>query len=59
MIAAYPAVADLVQLYPNVRLDTTMIGADFLNSLPEVPVEVVQRWRLLQDRTVHGSDFAK
>jgi hypothetical protein len=48
---------DLVEKYPNVFLDTTMVATDFLNAISEVPVEVVNRWRLLQDRIVLGSDF--
>ena len=49
--------ADLVEKYPNVHLDTTMVATDFFNALSPPPVAVVQRWRLLQDRIVFGSDF--
>ena len=48
---------DLVEKYPNVYLDTTMVATDFMNSLSAVPVEVVKRWQVLQDRIVLGSDF--
>lgn len=53
----YSEHADLVEKYPNVFLDTAMVATDFLNSLSPVPVAVVQRWRVLQDRIVLGSDF--
>jgi hypothetical protein len=53
----YAEHTDLVEKYPNVYLDTTMVATDFLNSLSPVPVEVVKRWQVLQDRIVHGSDF--
>ena len=49
--------ADLVDKYPNVYLDTTMVGTDFLDTLSPVPAEVVRRWRFLQDRIVLGTDF--
>ena len=49
--------ADLVEMYPNVHLDTTMVATDFMNSLSAVPVEVVRRWQVLQDRIVLGTDF--
>jgi len=49
--------ADLVEKYPNVYLDTTMVATDFLNALCTPSVEVVKRWQVLQDRIVLGSDF--
>ena len=49
--------ADLVEKYPNVHLDTTMVATDFFNALTRPPVAVVQRWRVLQDRIVLGTDF--
>ena len=49
--------ADLVEKYPNVHLDTTMVGTDFLDTLSPVPFEVVHRWQFLQDRIVLGTDF--
>jgi uncharacterized protein len=49
--------ADLVERYPNVFLDTTMVGTDFMKSLSPARVEVVRRWGVLQDRVVLGTDF--
>jgi hypothetical protein len=53
----YDEHADLVAKYPNVYLDTTMVGSDFMNSLSPARVEVVRRWGVLQDRVVLGTDF--
>ena len=49
--------ADLVEKYPNVHLDTTMVATDFLDTLSPVPADVVHRWRFLEDRIVLGTDF--
>jgi len=57
-VPEYAEHTDLVEQYRNVYLDTTMVGTDFLNSLcGPARVEVVQRWGVLEDRLVFGSDF--
>jgi hypothetical protein len=48
---------DLVDRYPNVHVDTTMVGTDFMNTLAPVPPDVVTRLGALGDRVVLGSDF--
>ncbi|HZY75227.1 MAG TPA: amidohydrolase family protein [Jatrophihabitantaceae bacterium] len=48
---------DLVRRYPNVHLDTTMIGTAFMNALAPVPSDVVAAYGELGDRIVLGSDF--
>lgn len=48
---------DLVLRYANVRLDTTMVGTQFMNRLAPIPPEVMARYRDLGDRIVLGSDF--
>lgn len=53
----YDEHTDLVEMYPNVYLDTTMVGTDFLNAMAAPSLEVVRRWQVLQDRIVLGSDF--
>lgn len=47
----------LAERYPNVHLDTTMVGTPFTESLAPMPREVLPRLRELQDRVVLGSDF--
>lgn len=48
---------DLVGRYPNVHLDTTMVGTDFMNALAPLPREVITRYADLPHRIVLGSDF--
>jgi hypothetical protein len=48
---------DLVQRYPNVHVDTTMIGTPFMDRFAPVPRDVVARLGDLQDRVVLGTDF--
>ncbi len=47
----------LAQRYPNVHLDTTMVGTPFMNSLAPLPAEVIAGYADLPDRIVLGSDF--
>ena len=47
----------LARAYPNVHLDTTMVGTPFMNQLAPVPPEVVASLADLQDRVVLGTDF--
>lgn len=47
----------LAQRYPNVHLDTTMVGTPFMNRLAPLPAEVVAAYGDLGERIVLGSDF--
>ena len=46
-----------VRRYPNVHLDTTMVGTRFMDTLAPVPQDVVAELGDLGDRVVLGSDF--
>jgi predicted TIM-barrel fold metal-dependent hydrolase len=46
-----------VERYPNVHLDTTMVGTAFMNALAPLPPDVVRRYADLGERIVLGSDF--
>ncbi|WP_375496559.1 amidohydrolase family protein [uncultured Jatrophihabitans sp.] len=48
---------DLAETYPNVHLDTTMVGTTFMNEIAAVPRSVIGRFGQLQDRIVLGADF--
>ncbi|MGA9858676.1 MAG: amidohydrolase family protein, partial [Solirubrobacteraceae bacterium] len=48
---------DLVERYPNVHVDTTMVGTPFMNQLAPLPPDVVARLCALRERVVLGSDF--
>jgi predicted TIM-barrel fold metal-dependent hydrolase len=48
---------ELVRHYPNVRLDTTMVGTPYLSRIAPVPAEVLAGYRDLADRIVLGTDF--
>jgi hypothetical protein len=43
--------------YPNVHLDTTMVGTAYMNQLAPVGPSVVAQFGELQDRIVLGADF--
>jgi predicted TIM-barrel fold metal-dependent hydrolase len=47
----------LAERYPNVRLDTTMVGTQFMDALAPVTPGVRARMADLADRIVLGSDF--
>jgi predicted TIM-barrel fold metal-dependent hydrolase len=47
----------LAERYRNVRLDTTMVGTDFMNALAPLPAGVISRYADLADKIVLGSDF--
>jgi predicted TIM-barrel fold metal-dependent hydrolase len=47
----------LAERYPNVHLDTTMVGTPFTEALAPMPPELMPRLRELQHRVVLGSDF--
>jgi hypothetical protein len=46
-----------VRRYPNVHLDTTMVGTRFMDTLAPVPPDIVAELGDLGDRVVLGSDF--
>jgi predicted TIM-barrel fold metal-dependent hydrolase len=48
---------DLVERYPNVHVDTTMVGTPFMERIAPVPAALLPRLRDLGDRVVLGSDF--
>jgi predicted TIM-barrel fold metal-dependent hydrolase len=48
---------DLAARYPNVHLDTTMVGTPFMNALAPVRPDTVRRLADLGDRIVLGTDF--
>ncbi len=48
---------DLVESYPNVYLDTTMVGTDFTNAFAAVPAAVIARFGELRERILLGTDF--
>jgi uncharacterized protein len=47
----------LARRYPNVHLDTTMVGTYFLERIAPVPTEVRAAYADLGERIVLGSDF--
>jgi predicted TIM-barrel fold metal-dependent hydrolase len=56
-MSEYDAFADLVERYPNVHLDTTMAGTDFVNVFAPMSADYVRRLADLGDRVVLGADF--
>ena len=48
---------DLARRYPNVHLDTTMVGTSFMNSISPLPTGAIAGLGELGDRVVLGSDF--
>ena len=48
---------DLAEQYPNVHVDTTMVGTDYLNALAPLPADVVVRLGEVGHRVVLGTDF--
>jgi hypothetical protein len=47
----------LAERYDNVRLDTTMVGTPFMNTLAALPAPVIDRYRELGHKIVLGADF--
>jgi hypothetical protein len=43
--------------YPNVHVDTTMVGTPYLDAINAFPRELLPRLAALQDRVVLGTDF--
>jgi predicted TIM-barrel fold metal-dependent hydrolase len=48
---------DLVERYPNVHVDTTMVGTPFMNALAPLSSTDIARLGQLADRVVLGTDF--
>lgn len=48
---------DLVERYPNVHVDTTMVGTAYLDEIAPLSADVIARLGDLGDRVVLGSDF--
>jgi len=48
---------DLALAYPNVMIDTTMVGTGFMNEIAPIPADVLARYRDAPTRIVLGSDF--
>lgn len=53
----YEAHVGLAERYPNVYLDTTMAGTDFMERLAPFPRTLLPRLAALADRIVLGTDF--
>lgn len=56
-MSEYHAFADLAEAYPNVHLDTTMVGTDFANRVAPLPDGYLDRLPALVDRIILGTDF--
>jgi uncharacterized protein len=48
---------DLVERYPNVYVDTTMVGTNWVPDLPPLATDVIARLGDLQERVLLGTDF--
>lgn len=48
---------DLVERYPNVHVDTTMVGTTFMDKLAPVPADLLPRLADARERVVLGTDF--
>ena len=53
----YADFLDLVERYPRVHLDTTMVFTDYLERLAPYPTSLLPRLAAAPDRVVLGSDF--
>lgn len=53
----YAAHLELAETYPNVHLDTTMFGTDFVEQTAPFPRDLLPRLADLSDRVVLGTDF--
>lgn len=53
----YAAYLDLAEKYPNVHLDTAMVGTAYLEDIAPLPRELLPRLAALEHRIVLGSDF--
>lgn len=48
---------DLVAAYPNVHIDTTMVGVGFTNRISPLPADWLDRLAAYPERVVFGTDF--
>jgi hypothetical protein len=48
---------DFVERFPNVHVDTTMVGTEFMNRLAPVPPDLLPRLADARERVVLGTDF--
>jgi hypothetical protein len=53
----YLGALDLVHRFPNVRIDTTMVGTPFTEGMAPLPADWPARLADVADRVVFGSDF--
>lgn len=53
----FAAHLDLVERYPNVYVDTTMVGTPYMDTFAPVPPDVVARLGDLGERVLFGTDF--
>lgn len=53
----FAAHLDLVERYPHVYVDTTMVGTPYMETFAPVDREVIARLRTLQGRVLLGADF--
>ncbi len=53
----YDAALDLVRTYPNVHLDTTMVGTPFTEAFAPLPPDWPARLVAIADRVVLGTDY--
>lgn len=53
----YAAHLDLVERYPNVYVDTTMVGTGHVPDLPPLDARVLRRLGAVPDRVLLGTDF--
>jgi predicted TIM-barrel fold metal-dependent hydrolase len=47
----------LLEKYPNVHVDTTMVGTPYMDSFAPLSADIVARLGALQDRVLLGADF--
>jgi predicted TIM-barrel fold metal-dependent hydrolase len=53
----YLGALELVHRFPNVRIDTTMVGTPFTEGMAALPTDWAARLADVADRVVFGSDF--
>ncbi|HET6876412.1 MAG TPA: amidohydrolase family protein [Jatrophihabitans sp.] len=53
----FAAHLDMVEQYPNVHVDTTMVGTPYMETFAPLGRDVIARLGALQDRVLLGADF--
>jgi predicted TIM-barrel fold metal-dependent hydrolase len=53
----FDAHLDLVEQYPNVHVDTTMVGTPYMETFAPLQRDVIARLGALQERVLLGADF--